>query len=60
MILSKSYEGTESCSIIGFAEKKLFRIKVSGGPKSPPAWYRVKDALSGLRKCLITKGLLKC
>ena len=41
MIVSKSEEGTESCSFIGFVGKKLFRIKVMRGTKSYPAWYRV-------------------
>ena len=38
MILSKSQEGTENRSFIGFLEKKLFRIKVSRGPKSLPLY----------------------
>ena len=31
MIRSKKIVGTESCSFIGFVEKKLFKIKVSRG-----------------------------
>ena len=42
IILSKSCEGTESCSFIGFVEEKSFRIRVSCGPKSLLAWFRVK------------------
>ena len=42
MILSKSQKGNESCSLTGFVDKKLYRIKVSREPKrSPPACYRV-------------------
>ena len=35
MIPSKTPQGAESCSFIGFVEKKLFGIKVSYRPKSP-------------------------
>ena len=55
MILSKSQEGTGSCSLIGFVGKKLFRIKVIHKPKGPLALYRVKDCKLKYEKWSIMK-----
>ena len=53
MILSKSQIETKSCSLPGFVEKKLFRIKVRHSPKIPSSGMGLKECRYILKNIIV-------
>ena len=45
IFLIKSWKAIENFNLSAITKKKLCLIEVGGGPKSPPAWNRVKNVL---------------